>query len=47
MDEEGFIGVLASAGLGSMAAVNATLDTLPPPAREQALRLFLSVLLTP
>ena len=47
MDEQGFTGVLAAAGLDSMAAINATLDSLPPPAREQALRLFLSVLLTP
>jgi glutamate/tyrosine decarboxylase-like PLP-dependent enzyme len=47
MDETGFAGALATAGLGSMAAINATLDTLSPPAREQALRLFLSVLLTP
>ena len=47
MDESGLAGTLAAAGLGSMAAINATLDSLPPPAREQALRLFLSVLLTP
>jgi sphinganine-1-phosphate aldolase len=47
MDEQGFTELLASAGLDSMAAINATLDRLPVPAREQALRLFLSVLLTP
>jgi sphinganine-1-phosphate aldolase len=47
VDEDGFAGLLASAGLGSMAAINATLDALPPADREQALRLFLSVLLSP
>ena len=47
LDETGFALVLASAGLESMAAVNATLDRLPPAAREQALRLFLSTLLSP
>jgi hypothetical protein len=46
MDETSFAGALATAGLGAMAAINATLDTLSPPAREQALRLFLSVLLS-
>jgi hypothetical protein len=30
-----------------MAAVNAGLDRPPPPARERALRLVLSILLTP
>jgi sphinganine-1-phosphate aldolase len=47
LDEAGFGRLLAGAGLDSMAAVNAALDSLPPPAREQALRLFLSTLLTP
>jgi sphinganine-1-phosphate aldolase len=47
VDEDGFAELLASAGLGSMAAINATLDALSPADREQALRLFLSTLLTP
>jgi hypothetical protein len=47
LDEQGFGRLLAEAGLGSMAAVNAALDSLAPPARDQALRLFLSTLLTP
>jgi sphinganine-1-phosphate aldolase len=47
LDEDGFAALLARAGLGTPAAVNATLDALAVPAREQALRLFLSVLLTP
>jgi glutamate/tyrosine decarboxylase-like PLP-dependent enzyme len=47
VDEDGFAALLARADLGTPAAVNATLDSLPVPAREQALRLFLSVLLTP
>ena len=47
LDEDGFAALLARADLATPAAVNATLDSLPIPAREQALRLFLSVLLTP
>jgi sphinganine-1-phosphate aldolase len=47
LDEAGFAELLATASLDSMAAINATLDALTPPDREQALRLFLSVLLTP
>jgi hypothetical protein len=47
LDEAGFGRLLAEAGLASMAAVNAALDSLPPPARERALLLFLSTLLTP
>jgi glutamate/tyrosine decarboxylase-like PLP-dependent enzyme len=47
LDEAGFGRLLAEAGLTSMAAVNAALDSLPPPARERALLLFLSTLLTP
>jgi sphinganine-1-phosphate aldolase len=47
LDEAGCGRLLARAGLGSMAAINAALDSLPPAAREQALRLFLSTLLTP
>lgn len=47
LDEVGFGRLLAEARLGSMAAVNAALDSLPPAAREQALGLFLSLLLTP
>ena len=47
LDEAGFGRLLADAGLASMAAVDAALDSLPTPAREQALRLFLSTLLTP
>jgi sphinganine-1-phosphate aldolase len=47
LDDAGFGRLLAEAGLASMAAVNAALDSLPPPARERALLLFLSTLLTP
>jgi hypothetical protein len=34
LDEQGFGRLLAEAGLGSMAAVNAALGSLAPPARE-------------
>ena len=47
LDEHGFGRLLAEARLGSMAAVNAALDSLAPSARERALRLFLSTLPTP
>lgn len=55
LDEDGFVQLLATSGLSladaegrpSMAAVNKALDTLPVPARETLLTLFLSVLLTP
>ncbi len=47
LDDAGFGRLLAEAGLASMAAVNAALDSRPPPARERALLLFLSTLLSP
>jgi len=47
LDERGFGALPAVARPGSTARVNAALDSLQPPAREQALRLFLSTLLTP
>jgi sphinganine-1-phosphate aldolase len=48
-DETGFTSLLTASGLTleRMAPVNATLDALPPAAREQVLRLFLSTLLSP
>ena len=48
-DEDAFVALLTSSGLTleRMAPVNATLDALPPAAREQVLRLFLSTLLSP
>lgn len=49
LDEDGFVALLTASGLtlDRMAPVNATLDALPPAAREQVLRLFLSTLLNP
>jgi sphinganine-1-phosphate aldolase len=49
VDEDALVRLLTETGLSlaTMAPVNATLDTLPPGAREHLLKVFLSVLLTP
>ena len=49
VDEDALVHLLTETGLSlaTMAPINATLDTLPPAAREHLLKVFLSVLLTP
>lgn len=49
VDEHALVRLLTETGLSlaTMAPINATLDTLPIPAREHLLKVFLSVLLSP